>query len=235
MNVLNIWIFIWSVLAVFILGIFLWSIEVLFKQKKAWKDLSKKLKLNYKSTALLQSPIVEGYYGDYHVTLYSEEQPTNDSSRRQFRTVLLIGLAQGFPTGAAIATNGRREFVENLKIEEVHKPDVKGWNGSTIFHTQDDKTISAYMNKARYDSLSKLMGLKNKECIFIFDDTEMFYRMETPDPLTDVATIEKMIAKFTKECDVLRPNDADKKLYKKKKPEKAAKKEKATKKDAAKD
>lgn len=200
-------------LAVFILGIFFWSLEVLFKQKKGWKALSKKLKLNYENTALLTSPMVEGHYGEYHITLYSEAQPTQDTSRRQFRTILLIGKEQGFPTGAAIATSGRRSFVESLNIEDVHKPDFKGWNGSIVFHTQNDKTISKYMNEDRYTSLNRLMNLKNKESIFIFDDKEMFYRMETSDPLIDPEIIEKMIKKFIKECDVMRPTEEDKKLF----------------------
>ncbi len=163
------------------------------------------------------SPIVDGRYNGYHITLYSEEQLTKDSSKRQFRTVLVMSFQEGFPTGGAVASAGRRPFVEDLKIEDVHSPDFKGWNGSVIFHTQNDKILSAFMNNDRYKALHHIMNLKGKESIFIFDDKEAYYRLETADPMVDPNIIQQMLSKLTKECDILRPNKSDKVLFSSKK------------------
>ena len=213
---MNIWIFAWVVFAVFILGIFFWSVQILFQQKRAWKRLSNSLNWNYREQALLKSPIVEGVYNGFSVLIYSEEQPVQDMGRRQYRTVLLIGFQEGFPMGAALASDGRRAFIESLKIEEVHKPDFEGWNGSVIFHTEDDKVCAKFMNKNRYEALHKLMNLKKKDSVFICDDKEGYYRVETPDPLTDEAVIKKMLDKFTEACEALRPTEKDKPLFPKK-------------------
>ncbi len=225
---MNIWFFVWVVLTVFILGMFFWSAEILFKQKKAWRKLALKLGLSYTPNSLLKSPRIEGVYNGYSVLLYSEEQPSNDSSRKIFRSVMLIGFQEGFPTGAALASAGRRDFIEALKVEEVHKPEYKGWNGSVVFHTQDDETLSKFMNEKRYAALNKLMNLKDKETILIFDDKEGYYRMETFDPLTDDGVVLKMLDKFTSELEVLRPTKEDKKLYPKSKPSKSKPRKKSS-------
>ena len=102
-----------------------------------------------------------------------------------------------------------------MKIEEVHKPDFKGWNASVVFHTQDDKKLSKFMNEARYKTLHKLMNLKDKDTMMIVDDKEGYYRVETADPLTNPDVIKKMLDKFVKECEVLRPAKEDKKLFSK--------------------
>ncbi len=222
---MNIWIFIWAVVAVFVLGISFWSMQVLFKQKKAWKKLAKSLNLSYQEQAFLASPVVDGLYNKYHITLYSEEQATQDSARRQFRTVLVIAFQEGFPTGGAIASAGRRPFVEGLRIEEGHKPEFKGWNGNIVFHTQDNDIMSSFMDERRYQALHRIMNLTGKEAIFIFDDKEAYYRLETADPLTDPESVEKMIKKILKECDVLRPTAEDQKLCK---PKKSNKKDEET-------
>ena len=210
-------------MAVFIIGVFFWSVQILFQQKKAWKKLAKDLNLNYKEQAFLKSPFVDGFYNGFSLTLYSEEQPSQKAGRNQFRTIILLGFQEGFPVGGAVASKNRRAFVESLKVQEVHKPDYKGWNGSVIFHTEDDDICSEFMNKDRYEALNKLINLNNKDTIFIFDDKEGYYRVETADPLVDDAVIVKMLDKFTKTCEVLRPNDSDKVLFpeKKKKPKKS--------------
>ena len=223
---MNIWIFVWVVLAVFVLGVFFWSMEILFKQKRGWKKFSQSLNLNFQEQALLVSPVVEGNYKNFHITLYSEEQMMPESGRRQYRTVIVLAFLEGFPTGGAVATRGRREFVESLKVEEVHKPDFKGWNGSIVFHTQDDEVMTSFMNEDRYKSLQRLMNLKGKETIFIFDDKEAYYRLETADPMDDPVVLEKMVMKLMAECDVLRPTNGDKKLFKATKKKKAPSKKK---------
>ncbi|MGB1077151.1 MAG: hypothetical protein ACPG05_02505 [Bdellovibrionales bacterium] len=213
---MNIWLFAWVVIAVFIIGVFFWSMQILFQQKKAWKRLAKSLGLEYSEQALFKSPVVEGQYKGYSVVLYSEEQPTTNAGRNQFRTILLLGFQEGFPTGIAVASSGRRAFIESLKVEHAHKPDFKDWNGSTVFHTEDDDVCTKFMNADRYGALHKLMNLKNKDTILIVDDKEGYYRIETTDPLLDVDVVEKMLNKFTATCDVIRPVAADKKLFPKK-------------------
>ncbi len=200
-------------MAVFIVGVFFWSIQILFQQKKACKKLAKDLNLNYKVQALLTLPFLDGFYNGFSLTIYSEEQPSAKSGRNQFRTIILLGFQEGFPVGTAVASENRRAFVESLKISEVHKPDYKDWNGSVVFHTEDDDICSKFMNKERYGALHKLMNLSNKDTIFIFDDKEGYYRIETADPLVDPSVIVKMLEKFTKTCEVLRPNSGDKKLF----------------------
>ncbi|MGE4313971.1 MAG: hypothetical protein AB7E85_06850 [Pseudobdellovibrionaceae bacterium] len=202
---MTLWIFLWIVLAVFVLGIFFWSTEILLKQKRCWKAFAEKNGLTYESPAFLQSGGVNGQMGPFEVFLYSEEQLTNDVSRRRFRTIFLVHFYDKFPAAGIVGTQIHRPFIEGLSLPEVHKPDFAGWDGSLPFHTRSDADVKAFMTPDRYQALQKLLSIKNTEAFWIFDDVESYFRFESYDPMTDLEALERRVKAIVRECEKLRP------------------------------
>lgn len=205
---MTLWIFLWIVLAVFVVGIFFWSTEILLKQKKCWKAFTKKHSLVYESAAFLQSGAVSGQMGPFEVFLYSEEQITNDVSRRRFRTVLLIHFLDKFPASGVVGTPIHRPFIEGLNLPEVHKPDMQGWDGALPFYTRSNTNLKAFMTPQRYQALQKLLSIKDTEAFWIFDEVEAYFRFETADPMTDLDALERRVKAISRQCEILRPDQA---------------------------
>ena len=203
---MNFWIFVWVVLAVIVLGVFFWSMEILFRQKRAWKALSTKYKMDYESNALLLSPEVSGRIKGYHVNLFAEEQPSEDVRRRQFRTVLMVHIENGFPVSGIAGTPLYKDFIATIKLPHIYQPDYKSWNDKNVIQTKDKEALSAFMaENDRWSALSKLLNIKNADGFFIFDDKEAYFRMETAEPLDDLEFLNKRILGIIAQCEKLDP------------------------------
>lgn len=203
---MNFWLFIWVVLAVFVLGIFFWSMQILLRQKSAWKAFAKANELGYQSGKFLESPVVNGKYKGMGLTIYSEEQPVDDASRRQFRSIILLHIEESYPTGGLIGTEANKNFIEQLNLPKRYTPSAKSWDKNMVFHVQDDKKAKSFFVKDRLTALHKLLHIKDSEGLFIFDDKEGYYRYETASPLDNLDGLKKRVDALVKECNLLLPS-----------------------------
>lgn len=204
---LNFWIFVWVVLAVIVLGVFFWSMEILFRQKRAWKALANKYNMQYESNALLLSPGVSGRIKGYQVDLFAEEQPAEDVRRRQFRTVIMVHIENAYPSSGIAGTPLYKEFINSINLPEIYTPEHKGWNDRNVLHTKDKQALKEFMEASpeRWPALSKLLKIKNADAFFIFDDKEAYFRMETAEPLDDLEFLNKRILGIIAQCEKLDP------------------------------
>lgn len=186
------WILIWILLSVMILGIFAWSLEILFKQKRSWKAFAKKQGLDFIPGPFLQSPGVRGDLSGYEFVMYSEQQPTNDVRGHRFRTVIQLTLPSGMPTAGLVASPGLRDFADQLDLPETVKPDYAGWKKDALIRARDAGALKRYLSDDRLNALSKLIAMRNAELTFIFDQNETYLRIETPDPLHEPDKIRRM-------------------------------------------
>ena len=201
---MSIWLIIWVFLVVFICGVFFWSMQILIKQKKAWADFANKNGLQYTRGAIMKSPIVQGIYKTFPLTIYSEEQPTIDQRGRQFRTIIQIELPPGMPVEGVVASSSNREFVEGLiDLVEVVKVDYPGWNDSILVKARSADLLKPFLNNERCRTLLALMTIKSISCVFIFDPTSTFLRLESTDPFHESGKLERICSKIVDQARVL--------------------------------
>jgi hypothetical protein len=199
-----VWIFIWALVSIFILGVFGWSVQILLLQKAAWKTYARKMKLNYQEgRGILSSPILSGSLGPYGFALFSEEIQTADARGRRFNTVIEIALRQSMPMTGVIGTESMAPAINALAIQQTMSPADPDWNNAWLIRTDNMKAMEQFLTKDRIETLKRLFRMKILAALFIFDQTDSVLRLETADPLSDAARLEKIVKSLIQQAEIL--------------------------------
>ncbi len=208
---MSFWIFIWIILSLFILGVFFWSLDVLFKQKKAWERFAKSKGLAYRRGPFYSSPVVEGRINGHYLTLYSEEQTLATARSKRFRTVAAITLSSPMPCGGLIASPSLQDFAQSLNLTEDVDVNYTGWDSARIVRSKNKEVLNKYLkDERRLKALNSLMKSKTTSLLFIFDEQEAILRVETPNPLHEYARLEKILNAIITAADLLILSDREK-------------------------
>lgn len=188
------WIFIWVLLSIFVLGVSLWSVRILFQQKSAWKAYAEKTKLNYDGgQGFLGSPSVSGSIGPYGFGLYTEEQKTSDTRAQRFNTVLEIALRRGLPETGALGTGEVMDFSQSLRLDQTVVPQDKDWDAAWLVRTRHAAMMEQYLTPARLEVFKKIFRMKVRVAVFVFDSQDAVLRIVTTDPLNNKDRLEKIV------------------------------------------
>lgn len=188
------WIFIWLLLSTFVLGVFAWSLRILFQQKAAWKAYAKKMNLTYQDgSRFLSSPVLSGSLGSYGFGLYTEEQKTNDTRGQRFSTILEIALRHGLPVMGAMGTQTMIPIIQSLRLDQTIVPQDKDWNPSWMIRSRHAGMVEQYLTPTRLEIIKKIFRMKVLSALFIFDEQDAVIRIETADPLNDSERLEKIV------------------------------------------
>lgn len=188
------WIFIWFLLSSFVLGVFAWSLRILFQQKAAWKAYAKKMNLTYQDgPRFLSSPVLSGSLGPYGFGLYTEEQRTNDTRGQRFSTILEIALRHGLPVMGAMGTQTVIPIIQSLRLDQSVVPQDKDWDPSWMIRTRHAGMVEKYLTPQRLEIIKKIFRMKVLSAFFIFDEQDAVLRIETADPLNDSQRLEKIV------------------------------------------
>ncbi len=201
---MNIWFLIWVFLAVFITGIFLWSMQILFRQKRSWTEFAKRNQLQILTPAVFRSPMLSGTIKNIPFRLFSEEQSTEDQRGRRFRTILQFEVGP-MPVEAILATKSYHNFANGLvDLTETYIPDFPGWDTSILIKTSNIALLKLYLTEERLRTLQALLTIKTFNAFYLFDRTTGYLRLETPDPFTDLQKLERMTSKVADQVEILK-------------------------------
>ena len=209
------WLMIWIVFSVLMLGFVAWTMLVLLQQKKAWKTFALKNDLNYNSDSMTASPSVQGRYQKRGFALYSDVQKTTDIRGQRYVSVVEIQLGDGMPTGGVVATSGLKVFTDQLIFDETIDVSVEGWDDSYIVRARDKANLKAYLTEPRAKFLSKIFKMKNATVLFFFDELESILRIETTDPLRDAERLQKIMDQIMAGVKILTPTTEERVTFKK--------------------
>lgn len=204
------WVFLWILVSGFILGVFAWSMSILFQQKKAWSGFAKKKKLKYEGGGLNGSPSITGTLEGYKVSYYTEAQMTSDVRGQRYVTVVEFQLGPGMATGAAIASKEYGPFISTINFDTTISPDYPDWNEDYIIRTRDADLAKKYLTAERAKVLSALFSMKNTIGLFFYDELEAVLRIETVDPLRSEDLMEKLTRRLVAACRILAPSETEK-------------------------
>lgn len=188
------WIFIWILLSIFVLGVSLWSIRILYQQKSAWKAYAEKMKLVYDGGhGFLGAPSVAGSIGAYGFGLYTEEQKTSDTRAQRFNTVLEIALRRGLPETGALGTGEVMNFAQSLRLDQTIVPQDQDWDSAWLVRTRHAAMMEQYLTPARLEVFKKIFRMKVRVAVFVFDSQDAVLRIVTSDPLSNHQRLEKIV------------------------------------------
>lgn len=189
---MTIWLALWIVISVTLIGFLVWSLYTLYQQKTSWKAFAAKHKLRYKGNSLMQSPEMDGAIDEYKISFFTGEHVNPDMRSLRKLTAVEIGLQSVMPIEGAVASGGMVELVKEMDMKfEIH-PEHEGWNKAYIARGSNRFVLEAYLTDERVSALSKLMKMKNSWVILIFRKDRMLLRFDTPYPLVSKAQLEKI-------------------------------------------
>lgn len=186
------WIFIWVILSIIILGAAFWSLAIQFQQKKTWEAFAKKAGLKYMPGNFTGPCAVEGVLDGYDVSLFTAEQQNQDSRKNRKVTGLQVNANEGFVDAIAAGTSEVRPFIKSLGLSN-HNLDNKAWSKDLTLFSRNKDMVDAFLTEERLDTIKKMLNIKNADVILLLDDNEGGYRIETSNPLTDLTQLEKMV------------------------------------------
>lgn len=189
---MSIWLGLWIVISVTLLGFLAWSLYVLYMQKMSWKAFCDKHKLRYKKVPMMQSPEIEGEFQGYKIGLFTAEHLNPDMRTLRKLTAVEINMHSTLPIDGGVASGGMVQFIKGLNLKGEVKPEHDKWDKSYIAAGSNRYVLDAYLTPERVAALIKLMRVKNSWGIFIFRNDRMLLRIDTPNPLASSQSLEKV-------------------------------------------
>ena len=200
---MSVWIALWVVISLALLGFLVWSLLILYRQKKTWKAFAQKHKLRYKSNALMESPDVSGAFGDYKINFFTSEHVNNDARGVRKLIAIEIGLNSELPFDAAVASGGMVPIVKDIGFSFEVRPEHKAWNRAYIATGDSKSGLESYLKDDRVKALCNLMKIHNSWVVFICRKNKMLLRIDTPDPLDSETKLEKLTSGLVKVAGLL--------------------------------
>lgn len=186
-------ILLWIGLSSIILGAFFWSTLILIKQKRAWQTYAQKHKLKYEGGRFLESPTVTGMLGKFGVSCFSAMRDPDDMKARRFVSVIEIKLPDGLIGSGAAGTKDMIPFMQTLTVLKPHDFESEEWTEDDHYCTADVVIAEEYWTDERLKHLKAILGVKNADVVFMYDENEALIRIETPDPIQEIEKAEKVI------------------------------------------
>lgn len=211
---MSIWLALWVVISVTLIGFLLWSLYVLFQQKSVWKKFAEKNKLRYKANAMMESPSMDGAFNEYKISFFTSEHANPDLRGFRKMTAVEIGLQTSMPIDGGVASGGMVPLIRELALKSEIQPKHEKWNKSFIAAGENRYVLEAYLTKERLDVLLKLMRIKNGWVIFIFRQGRMLLRLDTPNPLASADSLQKVVDLMLKAASVLEVDPEESKKLK---------------------
>ncbi len=200
-----------------------WTLVILMRQKRAWKEFAKKHNLRYKVSGLMLSPEVTGVIDGYSIALFTGEHGDNQSRTTRKMSAVEIVLHNKMPVAGAVGSGNMVSLIQKMNYGQEYRPKVKGWDKEHIILSENARFMKAYLNKDRLGALLKLMKMKNAWVIFIFTTRDTLLRIDTPDALSDLEKIENTVQRLIKTAKLLELEKSEsKKLMEEASAEKAA-------------
>ncbi|MCB1562523.1 MAG: hypothetical protein KDJ75_03025 [Alphaproteobacteria bacterium] len=200
---MSIWLIVWLLLSVALIGFMIWTLRILLRQKHAWKSFAQRYKLRYTSRKFMDTPELSGVIGDFTVSIFPSEHDTPDSRSTRKLSAIEVMLTSKMPVSGVVASGGMIGIAKDLSLREEHHPAYKDWNKEWIAAADNRFVLAEYLTDERLKALTGLMNLKNAWMIFVFRSDMTLLRLDMPDPLETPAKLDEMVKKMLETARIL--------------------------------
>jgi hypothetical protein len=198
------WLLLWFVLSAILIGATLWSLQILFRQKKAWEQYAKTKNFTYNAGTFMGPAEMSGMIGDYKVSFFTAERPGVDVRTRRYVTAMEINLIDGLVDGGAMGTTEMLPFMQSLDKLHPFKIEERPLQEGHFAFAKSDAVMKAYLTADRIDALENILKTRNADILVLFNDKELVLRVETSDPMQDAVKIDKIVTRLIGLADRLR-------------------------------
>ena len=211
---MSIWMFLWLIIAIIVLGTTLWSTIILIQQKQAWKAYAAKNNLTFTPNKFFQSPTIEGILNGCNVSFFSGTQQKEDSRKNRQLTVVQVNINDGLVDSIGAGTKEMVPFLQALESLTPH--DLKGqpWKKEHDLRSQNKKAVDAYLTPERLKVLSSILGMPKADVVILLDAKEGVVRFETANPLHDEKVLQSIMSKLMTRIQKLMPSEEEKAKFK---------------------
>jgi len=209
------WLFLWCIVAIIVLGATLWSTIILYQQKQAWQSYAKKHGFNFIQRKFFEPAEMNGVIDGYNISFFTAEQQDIDERKNRLLTVIQINVNEEFVDGFACVSPNMQTFLSSLAAIKPHKLKVKGWNPKNFISSRNKARIDLYLTDERVKVLSGMLNMKNADVLVLSDETEGIIRIETSNPLQHEEQIDKLMAKLFTCINKLKVSDDERKAIEK--------------------
>lgn len=201
------WLFLWFILSVIILGITAWSAFILFQQKRAWKEYAGKNGLIFTSGKLLEPCSMEGVINNfYKLSFFTATQMQEDSRKNRQVTVMQITAEKPFNLGLACGTKEVHLFIQSFDNTKPYPIENEKWDKDHLMRVVDQKDAKTYLTEERLSILNNILKMPNSNNLILMNENEGVFRFETSNPLTDVQKIDGVVKKLISKIEKLYPD-----------------------------
>lgn len=211
---MNIWVVLWVLLSVGLMGFLLWTYSILIQQKQTWKQYASKHKLRYKAGKFSESPEIAGtmpYNGtNYTINFFTGQHMSEDVRNARKLTAIEIRISDPPPYEGVVASGGMVDFSKNLEFSEEVRPQHPKWNKTYIAISDAKHVQDAYLTSTRLDALTDLMEIKNGWVILVFKNDINVLRFDTPDALKSINDLDSIVQKMLAAANLLQVDETEK-------------------------
>lgn len=206
---MSVWFFIWILLSGVLAFFSIWTLFILFRQKKGWKVFAKKHKLRYRTSGMMASPEISGTINGYTIDIFTSEHFSPGQRAPRKMTALEVQIPGTMPMEGAVASDGMVNLVKELNFNAEVKPQHKDWDVSYIARANNAEALEAYLTEERVGALTSLMKVKSFWLIFVFKKSGTLLRIDSLDPCDSAEKIEKLMRKLIATARILELKDGE--------------------------
>lgn len=193
----------WSFISTFLLGFWVWSSYILFKQKIAWRAYAEKRKLKYEGGGFYVSPRITGVIDGYAISAFTGDHTQFDPKLQRRLTGIEVTLKTCLEGRTALATGGMVQIISLLTLPNQYKPEIKGWDDSYSIQSLEQAVAAAYFTPERLNAILSLTKIKNLWVVVVFLDGQGFLRIDIADPISDQKRLDILLKKMLEIASIL--------------------------------
>lgn len=206
------WLFLWIIFALAVVGILGWSSNILLAQRQAWTAFANKYKLSITkdNPKSLLSPItLQGTINNRPINIYAAVEQTDRERTQRIYSHIEIYLFDPPPTPFLFSKKKLPDIMGAVQLPQNFTMTDAAWPQLTVAQTENSETLRVWMNKhtTRLQAFANFMNSVDdeSEALFIHDGTSpAFILFRTEDPLRTPQKLNALVQKlfgFAKDLD----------------------------------
>jgi len=191
------WLFLWILFVLAIMGAFVWSYHVVFEQKRAWGAFAQKYNLDFAKGTFFQPPAAAGLIKGRQVNLYSQQRVNLETSTQTNTSVIEVFLNKYPDMYGAVGSQGFIDFMAALDLPEPFIVKHPKWPNNFLSRTIDEEQAVEWFlsNEKRIEALAELSKMPF-DVAFMANDNNSFLAARTSHALTDPKRINQIMGKL---------------------------------------
>ena len=206
---MSIWLFLWFIFAVILIGATAWSTIILIQQKKAWKAFAAKHNLTFIPGKFFAPCEMQGSYKGYEVSFFTAEQQNPEERKNRQVTVFQLGVPKPFVDGVVMGSPNVKNFIDILEGLSPHKIHSPVFRKEWIVVSRHEQAVDHYLTEERLKILNGLLAFPKSDNLIILDGSEGAFRFETSNPLADEQKLQTLTDKIIARVERLIPSEEE--------------------------